>query len=56
MAFSKNQQTAHQHGSTESDITVARLLLAGYTNAQLALALSLRPDDVARILALPTPT
>ena len=56
MAFTKNQQTSHHIGGIDSDITIARLIAAGYTNAQLALALGVKVEDVVRILALPTPT
>ena len=56
MAFSKDQQTSHQLGGVHSDITIARLIAAGYTNTQLALALGVKVEDVVRILALPTPT
>lgn len=56
MAFSKDQQTSHHAGGCNDDKTIARFLASAYTNAQLALALSLRPDELVRILALPTPT
>ena len=56
MPFTKNQQTSHHLGGIHSDITIARLIAAGYTNAQLALALGTTVEEVARILALPTPT
>ena len=56
MAFTKDQQTSHALGGIHSDITIARLIAAGYTDAQLALALGTTVAEIVRVRALPTPT
>lgn len=39
-----------------SDITIAKMLAQGMTATQIAFQLGVLPADVARVLAMPTPT
>ena len=52
----KNLQTSHHLGSWISEAQIARMIAAGFTDAQIAFQLGVKPADVTRVLALPTPT
>ncbi len=56
MSLTKNQQTSHHLGGWMSDVQIAQMLAQGFTAAQIAFQLGVKPADVTRVLALPTPT
>jgi len=56
MPHSKDQQTSHALGGWIPPTEITRLIAAGYTSAQLARHFATTPQELARVLALATPT